>query len=203
MRHLRHRCDADDAADRGLRIRSRCGSVRPAANPCRRDRALFRSRAGVGLFAEPRLPDLCPRAVWHRDGRRLGCQLIAHDGNDPALGERHHLGSAAGRISCRVSPRRAGLRSSFPARRVARPVRARRGGGIALHLCDAKRSGIDGLDGCARNETRERRGGAEGALATGDLRHPSDDRVQLSSAIPLRIFIRRSSRSSTALPPAR
>src|ERR1700720_451938 len=35
----------------------------------------------------------------------------------------------------------------LPARRVARPVRARRGAGIALHLCDAKRSGIDGLDG--------------------------------------------------------
>jgi len=202
-RHLRHRCDAGDAADRGLRIRSRRGSVRPAANPCRRDRALFRSRAFVGLLAEPRFPDLRPRAVWHCDERGLGCRCIAHDGNYPAFGERHRLGSAPGRISYGVSHRRIGLRRSLSACRVARPVRDRRGAGIALHLCDAKRSGIDGLDGCARNETRERRGGAEGALATGDLRHPSDDRVQLSSAIPLRIFIRRSSRSSTALPPAR
>jgi hypothetical protein len=148
-------------------------------NPCRRDRALFRSRAFVGLFAEPRLPDLRPRAFWHCDGWRLGGRCIAHNGNYPALGERDHLGSAAGRISYGVSHRRIGLRFSLSACRVARAVRDRRGAGIALHLCDAKRSGIDRLDGCARHETRERRGRTKGALATGDLRHPSDDRVQL------------------------
>ena len=37
-----------------------------------------------------------------------------------------------------------------------------------LEALDKPGGSLDGLGGCAGNETRERRGGAEGALATGD-----------------------------------
>ncbi|MGF6549631.1 hypothetical protein QFZ96_004702 [Paraburkholderia youngii] len=138
----RDHADPDDAPARRIDFRLARRQIRPPSDADGQHRVLLVARTAVRSVAQPDDAARAARAVRYRDGRRMGCRRRADHGNRAAEIARHRLGSAASRLSKRLSARVDRVRRVLSIHRLARHVLRRRAAGAAGAVHSRARAGV-------------------------------------------------------------
>ncbi len=173
-----HNRDARHAACRGAAIRPACGPLRAAHSADGQRNLFFHHRGFVRFFSQLHGLYFPARAVWNRNGRRMGCWRVAGDGSCAGALARNPQWNPAEWLFDRISAGGDGRTVSLTRVGVASPVLDRRAARATRALHPDESAGIRGVEAAPRCEHRASfayRGGRVEALRLSRCAHDLHD----------------------------